>query len=77
MVSVVWRGSVAASDSSSSRRCTTTAYNQKVAVITGASQGVGAGLIDTSRKGGYAVVATSGNIAPSVPRTLTSTNTEG
>ncbi|WP_371542048.1 SDR family oxidoreductase [Streptomyces sp. NBC_00554] len=39
--------------------------NQKVAVITGASQGIGAGLVDAYRKLGYAVVATSRTIAPS------------
>lgn len=38
---------------------------QKVAVITGASQGLGAGLVDAYRKLGYAVVATSRTIAPS------------
>ncbi|MDX3076162.1 SDR family NAD(P)-dependent oxidoreductase [Streptomyces sp. NPDC088354] len=38
---------------------------QKVAVITGASQGIGAGLVDGYRKLGYAVVATSRNIAGS------------
>ncbi|MGW2937531.1 SDR family NAD(P)-dependent oxidoreductase [Streptomyces sp. NPDC055722] len=38
---------------------------QKVAVITGASQGIGAGLVDAYRKLGYAVVATSRGIAPS------------
>ncbi|MET8331249.1 SDR family oxidoreductase [Streptomyces sp. NPDC005181] len=38
---------------------------QKVAVITGASQGIGAGLVDAYRKLGYAVVATSRTIAPS------------
>jgi NAD(P)-dependent dehydrogenase (short-subunit alcohol dehydrogenase family) len=41
------------------------AYSQKVAVITGASQGIGAGLVDGYRKEGYAVVATSRSIAPS------------
>jgi len=41
------------------------AYSQKVAVITGASQGIGAGLVDGYRKQGYAVVATSRGIAPS------------
>ena len=35
---------------------------QKVAVITGASQGIGAGLVDAYRKLGYAVVATSRSI---------------
>ncbi|MEU4172253.1 SDR family oxidoreductase [Streptomyces sp. NPDC026665] len=39
--------------------------DQKVAVITGASQGIGAGLVDGYRKLGYAVVATSRSIAPS------------
>ncbi|WP_351227404.1 SDR family oxidoreductase [Streptomyces sp. NPDC002133] len=38
---------------------------QKVAVITGASQGIGAGLVDAYRKLGYAVVATSRSIAES------------
>jgi NAD(P)-dependent dehydrogenase (short-subunit alcohol dehydrogenase family) len=38
---------------------------QKVAVITGASQGIGAGLTDAYRKLGYAVVATSRTITPS------------
>jgi len=38
---------------------------QKVAVITGASQGLGAGMVDAYRKLGYAVVATSRNITPS------------
>ena len=45
---------------------------QKVAVITGASQGIGAGLVDAYRKLGYGVVATSRNIAPSAdPDVLT------
>ncbi|MGR6318255.1 SDR family oxidoreductase [Micromonospora soli] len=35
---------------------------QKVAVITGASQGIGAGLVDAYRKLGYGVVATSRSI---------------
>ena len=39
--------------------------NQKVAVITGASQGIGAGLVEGYRKQGYAVVATSRAIEPS------------
>src|SRR5207247_10275264 len=38
---------------------------QKVAVITGASQGIGAGLVAAYRKLGFAAVATSRNIAPS------------
>ncbi|MFF7445723.1 MULTISPECIES: SDR family oxidoreductase [unclassified Streptomyces] len=39
--------------------------NQKVAIITGASQGIGAALVAGYRKLGYAVVATSRGIAPS------------
>nr|WSZ94742.1 SDR family oxidoreductase [Streptomyces sp. NBC_00857] len=38
---------------------------QKVAVITGASQGIGAGLVAGYRKLGYGVVATSRGIEPS------------
>jgi NAD(P)-dependent dehydrogenase (short-subunit alcohol dehydrogenase family) len=38
---------------------------EKVALITGASQGLGAGMVDAYRKLGYAVVATSRTIAPS------------
>jgi NAD(P)-dependent dehydrogenase (short-subunit alcohol dehydrogenase family) len=38
---------------------------QKVAVVTGASQGLGAAIVDAYRKAGYAVVATSRNIAAS------------
>ena len=38
---------------------------QKVAVITGASQGIGAGLVDAYLAKGYRVVATSRSIAPS------------
>ncbi|MFF0328176.1 SDR family NAD(P)-dependent oxidoreductase [Nonomuraea angiospora] len=38
---------------------------QKVAVITGGSQGIGAHLLDAYRNLGYAVVATSRTIAPS------------
>ncbi|MEV5964541.1 SDR family oxidoreductase [Kribbella sp. NPDC051952] len=38
--------------------------SQKVAVITGASQGIGAGLVTAYRKLGYAVVANSRTIAP-------------
>jgi NAD(P)-dependent dehydrogenase (short-subunit alcohol dehydrogenase family) len=45
---------------------------QKVAVITGASQGIGAALIDAYRKLGYAVVANSRSITPSGdPKILT------
>jgi len=38
---------------------------RKVAVITGASQGIGAGLVEAYRTLGYAVVANSRSIAPS------------
>jgi NAD(P)-dependent dehydrogenase (short-subunit alcohol dehydrogenase family) len=38
---------------------------QKVAIVTGASQGIGAGLVRAYRKLGYAVVANSRSIAPS------------
>ncbi|MEU7306357.1 SDR family oxidoreductase [Streptomyces sp. NPDC007189] len=39
--------------------------SQKVAVVTGASQGLGAAVVGAYRKAGYAVVATSRGIAPS------------
>ncbi|TCS04347.1 SDR family oxidoreductase [Rhizobium sp. BK418] len=38
---------------------------QKVAIITGASQGIGAGIVQAYRNEGYAVVANSRNIQPS------------
>jgi NAD(P)-dependent dehydrogenase (short-subunit alcohol dehydrogenase family) len=38
---------------------------QKVAIVTGASHGIGAGLVTAYRKLGYAVVANSRSIAPS------------
>ncbi|MDH6515166.1 NAD(P)-dependent dehydrogenase (short-subunit alcohol dehydrogenase family) [Streptomyces sp. SAI-208] len=38
--------------------------NQKVAIVTGASQGIGAALVEGYRKLGYAVVATSRTVAP-------------
>jgi NAD(P)-dependent dehydrogenase (short-subunit alcohol dehydrogenase family) len=38
---------------------------QKVAIVTGASQGIGAGLTSAYRELGYAVVATARSIAPS------------
>ncbi|MET7595810.1 SDR family oxidoreductase [Streptomyces sp. NPDC005481] len=41
------------------------AQGQKVAVVTGASQGIGAGLVAAYRKLGYGVVATSRTIAES------------
>jgi NAD(P)-dependent dehydrogenase (short-subunit alcohol dehydrogenase family) len=42
-----------------------TAVAPSVAVITGASRGIGAGLVAAYREMGYAVVATSRSIAPS------------
>ena len=42
---------------------------QRVAIITGASEGIGAALVDAYRKRGYAVVANS--------RTITPTNDSG
>ncbi|MET7460173.1 SDR family oxidoreductase [Nonomuraea sp. NPDC005501] len=40
-------------------------HGQKVAIITGASQGIGAGIVEAYRHLGYAVVAVSRTIAPS------------
>ena len=39
--------------------------DQKVAIVTGGSQGIGAGLTSAYRQLGYAVVATSRSIGPS------------
>src|SRR5882762_7781246 len=39
--------------------------SQRVAIITGASQGIGAGLVAGFRRAGYAVVGTSRSIRPS------------
>jgi NAD(P)-dependent dehydrogenase (short-subunit alcohol dehydrogenase family) len=47
-----------------SKKVTMSAQSQKVAIITGASQGIGAALVEGYRKLGYAVVATSRTIAP-------------
>jgi NAD(P)-dependent dehydrogenase (short-subunit alcohol dehydrogenase family) len=38
---------------------------KKVAIITGASQGIGAGLVEAYRGAGYAVVGTSRSISSS------------
>jgi NAD(P)-dependent dehydrogenase (short-subunit alcohol dehydrogenase family) len=43
----------------------TSSATQKVAIITGASQGIGAGLVDGFRRSGYAVVGMSLSIPPS------------
>jgi len=40
-------------------------YSEKVAIITGASQGIGAGLTTAYRELGYAVIATARSIGPS------------
>ena len=49
-----------------------TQTGQKVAIITGGSQGIGAGLVDAYRQRGWAVVASSLSIKPSkVPHILT------
>ena len=39
--------------------------NEKVAIVTGASQGIGGGLVEGFRKAGYRVVANSRSIKPS------------
>jgi NAD(P)-dependent dehydrogenase (short-subunit alcohol dehydrogenase family) len=44
--------------------------NQKVAIITGASRGIGAGLVAAYRKLGYAVVATSRSVDSTDPEVL-------
>ncbi|WP_326544366.1 SDR family NAD(P)-dependent oxidoreductase [Pseudorhodoferax sp.] len=43
-------------------------HQQKVAIVTGASQGIGAGVVAAYRQNGFAVVATSRNIQPSADR---------
>src|ERR1700732_5245939 len=43
----------------------TTSHSQRVAIITGASQGIGASLVSAYRKLGYAVVANSRTITES------------
>ena len=40
------------------------AMEQKVAIVTGASQGIGAGLLEAFRQRSYRVVATSRSIKP-------------
>ncbi|KQP06256.1 SDR family NAD(P)-dependent oxidoreductase [Pseudorhodoferax sp. Leaf265] len=39
-------------------------HSQKVAIVTGASQGIGAGIVSAYRQNGFAVVATSRSIQP-------------
>src|SRR5271156_2478437 len=49
-----------------------TEQDRKVAIITGGSQGIGAGLVAEYRRRGWAVVATSRTIKPSAdPAVLT------
>ena len=43
---------------------------EQVAIVTGASQGIGAGVADAFRRAGYAVVATSRSIRSSDPRLI-------
>ena len=43
----------------------TNEYGPKVAVVTGASQGIGAGIVEAYRRLGFAVVANSRSITPS------------
>jgi NAD(P)-dependent dehydrogenase (short-subunit alcohol dehydrogenase family) len=43
---------------------TASSGGKKVAIVTGGSQGIGAGVVDAFRKGGYAVVATALSIPP-------------
>jgi len=45
-------------------------FTQKVAIITGASRGIGAGLVVAYRKLGYAVVATSRSVDSTDPEVL-------
>jgi NAD(P)-dependent dehydrogenase (short-subunit alcohol dehydrogenase family) len=45
-------------------------FPQKVAIITGASRGIGAGLVVAYRKLGYAVVATSRSVDSTAPEVL-------
>lgn len=42
--------------------------SRKVAIVTGASQGIGAGVAGALREAGYAVVGTSRSISPSDDR---------
>jgi NAD(P)-dependent dehydrogenase (short-subunit alcohol dehydrogenase family) len=58
-------GRLATGPDNPSEKITMSTPGQKVAVITGASQGIGAALTQAYRKLGYAVVATSRTIAPS------------
>ena len=46
----------------------TGALDQRVAIITGASRGIGAALVDAYRKHNYAVVANSRTINPAETR---------
>ncbi len=48
-----------------SHRAGESSASRKVAIVTGASQGIGAGVADGFRRAGYAVVGTSRSISPS------------
>jgi NAD(P)-dependent dehydrogenase (short-subunit alcohol dehydrogenase family) len=61
-------GQLLAGPHNPSEKITMSTPGQKVAVITGASQGFGAALVTAYRKLGYAVVATSRTITPSGDR---------
>lgn len=52
------------SHASSTSTSTSTSTARKVAIVTGASQGIGAGLVAAYRAAGYAVVANSRSIRP-------------
>jgi NAD(P)-dependent dehydrogenase (short-subunit alcohol dehydrogenase family) len=52
-------------DPSATSRAGESRASRKVVVVTGASQGIGAGAADSFRRAGYAVVATSRSINPS------------
>ena len=54
-----------ATESSAIPRAGESSASRKVVVVTGASQGIGAGVADSFRRAGYAVVATSRAISPS------------
>jgi NAD(P)-dependent dehydrogenase (short-subunit alcohol dehydrogenase family) len=50
---------------SATPRAEESSASRKVAIVTGASQGIGAGVVDSFRRAGYGVVGTSRSISPS------------
>jgi len=50
---------------SATSRAGESSASRKVAIVTGASQGIGAGVADSFRRAGYGVVGTSRSISPS------------